>query len=421
MRLRLRLRLDLGPILRSLSRQRSASSLVVLELATGFATISCVLLASGWYEQLATRSSGYEASELVMATVHQPADTTVDEARARDAASAIEAQRLTSMRALPEVAAVSTVSAGMLDQRGNIPVQVSGVEATPTARSAVGWTVYTSPAIAEVLGLRLVEGAFPRDLPTADLTLVTVITRCLRERLFPDDPSVVGRVVRAVDAPPARVVAVIEDVVLRDPWNAHGSCVSIRFGWPPDERESRFLLRARPGQRAQVMAGLRAVLGPTTPDRLVAIEPFDPKDAHPTRMARGLVVNLGVFGAIVIVTALLGTLTVSSFLVYERTRSIGIRRALGAAPPDIVRYFLVETTILTGFGVALGLVFTAGVFLVMQGLYPGVHLSLPALVLTAILLWLGATLGALHPARQAARIPPWTAARSTWTAVEPQG
>ena len=111
----------------------------------------------------------------------------MDEARARDAASAIEAQRLTSMRALPEVAAVSTVSAGMLDQRGNIPVQVSGVGATAGARSAVGWTVYTSPAIAEVLGLRLVEGAFPRDLPTADLTLVTVITRCLRERLFPDD------------------------------------------------------------------------------------------------------------------------------------------------------------------------------------------------------------------------------------------
>ena len=129
-------------------------------------------------------------------------------------------------------------------------------------------------------------------------------------------------------------------------------------------------------------------------------------------MARGLVVNLGVFGAIVVLTALLGTLTVSSFLVYERTRSIGIRRALGAAPPDIVRYFLVETTILTGFGVALGLVFTAAVFLVMQGLYPGVSLSVPTLLLTAILLWLGATLGALHPARQAARIPPWSATRS---------
>jgi putative ABC transport system permease protein len=239
-----------------------------------------------------------------------------------------------------------------------------------------------------------------------------VITRCLRDRLFPGDAGVLGRVVRAVDAPPARVVAVIEDVMLRDPWNAHGSCVSIRFGWPPDERESRFLARARPGQRDQLVAGLRAVLGPSTPERLVEILPFDPRDTQPARMARGLVVNLGVFAAIVIVTALLGTLTVSSFLVHERTRSIGIRRALGAAPPDIVRYFLVETAILTAFGVALGLVFTAAVFWLMQGLYPGVQLSVRALVLTAVLLWAGATLGALHPARQAARIPPWTAARS---------
>ena len=412
MTMRRHFRLDLGPILRSLGRQRSASSLVVLELATGFATISCVLLASAWYQQLAARPSGYDAGELVMATVHQPADTTVDEARGRNAATAVEAQRLARMRALPEVAAVSPVSAGMLDQRGNIPVQVSGVGDTSGARSAVGWTVYTSPAIADVLGLRPLEGAFPRDLPTADLTLVTVITRCLRERLFPGDASVVGRVVRAVDAPPARVVAVIEDVVLRDPWNAHGSCVSIRFGWPPDERESRFLARARPGQRDQVVAGLRAVLGPSTPARLVQVEPFDPDHTQPVRMARGLVVNLSVFGAIVILTALLGTLTVSSFLVHERTRSIGIRRALGASPRDIVRYFLVETAILTAFGVALGLVFTAAVFRVMQGLYPGVQLSVRALVLTAVLLWLGATLGALHPARQAARIPPWTAARS---------
>jgi uncharacterized repeat protein (TIGR04138 family) len=55
MTMRRRFRLDLGPILRSLGRQRSASSLVVLELATGFATISCVLLASAWYQQLANR------------------------------------------------------------------------------------------------------------------------------------------------------------------------------------------------------------------------------------------------------------------------------------------------------------------------------------------------------------------------------
>ena len=100
-----------------------------------------------------------------MASVHQPADTTVDEARGRNAAAAIETQRLARMRALPDVAAVSPVSAGMLDQRGNIPVQVSGVGSGAAARAAVGWTVYTSPAIAEVLGLRLLEGAFPGTCP----------------------------------------------------------------------------------------------------------------------------------------------------------------------------------------------------------------------------------------------------------------
>ena len=406
--------LELGPIIRSAARQRSASSLVILELATGFAAISCLLLASTWYETLAGRPSGYQHDDLIMVSLQRPASAAT-EAEGQSAAAREAGEQLTRIRALPEVDAVATLSSGMLDQRWNYPVQVQslrpGAGGKPAA-TAVGWTGYTSPDIGVVLGLQVREGAFPARLPAADLSVVTVLTRCLRERLIPDGAPAVGRVVRADDAPPATVVAVVEDVVLRDPWNAHGSCVSIRFGWPADERETRFLVRTRPGQRQAALPGLRAAVGEPGPQRRVEVAPFDPDNAHPTRMARGLVVNLSVFGAIVILSALLGTLTVSSFLVSERTRSVGIRRALGAQPRDIVRYFLVETSLLTAVGVMVGLLFTAAVFWGMQRLYPGLQLSPRSLSLTALLLWLSATLGALHPARRAAQTPPWSATRS---------
>ena len=47
-------------------------------------------------------------------------------------------------------------------------------------------------------------------------------------------------------------------------------------------------------------------------------------------MANGVVVVLAVMAGTVGVVALLGALAVASFLVAERTRQIGIRRALGA-------------------------------------------------------------------------------------------
>jgi putative ABC transport system permease protein len=401
----------IGPIVRTLARQRTASLLVVLELAVGFCTISCLLLASSWYHRLTTRPSGYDGASLVMVALQRPT-LSFDAAAGAVNAHLTDAENLERMRAVHYVEGLAPVSGSMLDQRWNYPVEISALGPAGAAPATAGWTVYSTPEIAQVLGLRVLEGKIPHGEPEADLGAVTIITRCLRDRLFPQQPAV-GRVVRAADAPPARVVAVVDDVVLRDPWNAHGSCASIRFGWPADEREARYLVRTEPGRGTSVMVGLRGALGETGPERRVSIELFDPRRANPTRMARGLVINLAVFGATVILIALLGALTVSSFLVSQRTRSIGIRRALGAQPRDIIVYFLLESSVLSLLGILLGLLLTAVTFAtVMQGLYPGLELSWWAPTATGLLLWLGAALGTLLPARRAARIPPRTAASS---------
>ena len=47
-------------------------------------------------------------------------------------------------------------------------------------------------------------------------------------------------------------------------------------------------------------------------------------------------------GFLVIAVALAGSLALASFSVAERTRQIGVRRALGASRGEIVRYFLLE-------------------------------------------------------------------------------
>ena len=78
-----------------------------------------------------------------------------------------------------------------------------------------------------------------------------------------------------------------------------------------------------------------------------------PLDRNATRFATissGAVIIALWTGFLVVAVALAGSLALASFSVAERTRQIGVRRALGASRGEIVRYFLLENLLLTAFG-----------------------------------------------------------------------
>jgi putative ABC transport system permease protein len=112
----------------------------------------------------------------------------------------------------------------------------------------------------------------------------------------------------------------------------------------------------------------------------------------------------------------------------ERTRVIGIRRALGAKRRDIIQQFLVETTVLTGSGGLLGVccglmcrpIFRTVRWIAMTvspDLLPPTILTLePRIALWSVLLSLFISLGVgllfgLYPARRAAMMSPIEALR----------
>lgn len=125
----------------------------------------------------------------------------------------------------------------------------------------------------------------------------------------------------------------------------------------------------------------------------------------------GFQLFLGIVGSMTLVVGGIGVSNIMNVVVEERTREIGIKMALGARSGFILRQFLLETLVITGFGGALGLLLSAGICSLFPkfGLtqYVGVpEISPMVAALTALALGAVGVLAGYFPARDAARLDP---------------
>jgi ABC-type antimicrobial peptide transport system permease subunit len=131
-----------------------------------------------------------------------------------------------------------------------------------------------------------------------------------------------------------------------------------------------------------------------------------------TREHRTYMCYLGVFGAIGLLLAGVGVYAILAHSVASREREIGIRVALGAAGPGVVRMVLRQGMTLVGIGIGLGLAGAWALTRFLRGMLYGVSPTDPlALAAGALLLSLIALLACYLPARRAARIDPMVALR----------
>jgi putative ABC transport system permease protein len=122
---------------------------------------------------------------------------------------------------------------------------------------------------------------------------------------------------------------------------------------------------------------------------------------------------LGLLASLILAVGGIGIMNVLLAAVVERTREIGIRKAVGASRRDIQTQFLVESVTVTTAGSAIG--FAGGLVLAFAGtavfrritgagIFPVVHLSTPLIAIGAAVL-VGVVFGT-YPARRAANLSP---------------
>jgi putative ABC transport system permease protein len=141
------------------------------------------------------------------------------------------------------------------------------------------------------------------------------------------------------------------------------------------------------------------------------------KNAQANRMIFvGMELFMGAVGIATIFLGGLGVMNVMLVSVRERTREIGVRKALGATRESILRQFFLETVILVLVSGGAGLVISYGLcglvgLLPKMPYFDGLDPSWKLATLTLSLLGLISVLSALYPANQAASVDPIEALR----------
>ncbi len=124
-----------------------------------------------------------------------------------------------------------------------------------------------------------------------------------------------------------------------------------------------------------------------------------------------LTIMLGAIASISLVVGGIGIMNIMTVAVTERTKEIGIRKAVGAKDSDILLQFLAEAMVISLMGGLIGIIISYAVAYLISFLYPTFHFSIShfAVLLAVIFSFSIGTFFGVYPAYKASNLDPITA------------
>lgn len=400
------------PILSTLRRHRTAASLIVLQIA-----LTCAIVCNAIFLIRARLARMDSPSGIVEDEIVRIQLTGIG---TKSDADAVTRQDLVALRAIPGVQ-YAAVTNEVPFARSSWNSGVSTIPDDP-ASPFTATTYVGSADLLETLGVHLIAG---RDFTPEEYLdekaardgkspPSIIITRNIAEKLF-GEASPIGKQLYVWSKEPQTIVGEI-DVLARPSENGRPEWAGYSTVLPvvmPFSSGGNYLLRVNAARKAEVLAAVDTVLNRVDPSRIILKrQTFAEIRREYFKQDRAMAYLLvGVSLALLIITAL-GVVGLASFWVQQRTRQIGVRRALGATRGDILRYFQLENFILASIGIALGMALAYAINLWLMNKYQVERLPATFLPVGAALLWALGQIAVLGPAMRAALIPPAIATRS---------
>jgi putative ABC transport system permease protein len=316
-----------------------------------------------------------------------------------------------------EIPAVQDVSAEVFPRAGEGPGPIRTARHKGHELSSIDFEGATS-TFAEVSVLSFSDGRFYTEAEDLHRSDVAVIGYDVAHKLFPDE-SPVGKQLE-VAGNLYTVLGVFEKKKNTAIGNGQDNNVCIpyrtyRKRYPQDD-EHFIIAMARPGMRAVAEDQIRGLLRqrrrvpPDKPDNfgLSSAEALGNQFRDIMSGVLQLVIGIVSIGLLV---GGVGVMNIMLMAVTERTREIGVRKAIGARRRDISFQFLTEAMTLTGAGGILGVILSLIISYVLHLLHFPSSVPLWAVVLgVAVASSVGLFFG-IYPAMKAARLDPVEALR----------
>ena len=267
-----------------------------------------------------------------------------------------------------------------------------------------------SPEYFSAMGIPLIAGRAFTDQDSQQSPRVAIVSERMAKEAFPgEDP--LGKRINVNTGPESfrEIVGVVGDVKQKAILGRIMPHVYEPFAQAPATfltlvvRASGDPLPLVPAIRTKVLA-----LDHELPlQRVITLDQIVPDSMRQARFATSV---FSVFAAVALLLAMAGLYGVVSYSVAQRSRELGIRVALGAQVPDILRMVLRQgmSFVLLGeiVGIAAAYMLTDYVYLVLYGVTPTDTATFVAVV---VLLFLVALVACYVPARRATKVDPLVA------------
>jgi predicted permease len=398
------------------SSSRLRSALLVSQVALALVLVVAAGLLVRTFYSLLRSDAGFNPSRVFTFQLTLPAGKYSDvDAMARVYHAVL--QRLQSAPRVQQVGFSSAVPLGGAPDNTGIRMPDRPVtrakEFPPTANY-----LFATPGYFAAVGTPLLRGRDFTESDTLDSLHVTIITAAMAQRYWPGRDPLGKQVGVGLTRFPLRtIVGIVADtkhVSLSEkpipemyvPYTQNEIKV-----WPNMQTMQVALRTAQ--DPASVVGDVRRALSSVDPDLPLArpatlASLVDESVVQP----RFSMLLLASFGGIALLLASIGMYGVISYSVARRTREIGIRMALGAAPRQVFRMVLGQGARLVSIGLAVGLIASFGVARLMTSFLYGVRATDPATyAAVCVLLTLVVLLACYLPARRATRVEPTVALR----------